>query len=85
MVGLTDDQAEYYNVAKQFADKELFPNAAKWDEEHHFPLDTFKQLGDLGFGGMFVRDDVGGSALTRFIYCNATVFIILLDLTLLSL
>lgn len=65
LVGLTDEQAEYYNVAKQFADKELFPNAAKWEEEHHFPLDTFKQLGDLGFGGMFVRDDVGGSALTR--------------------
>lgn len=39
---------------------------AKWDEEGVFPKETFKKCAELGFGGIFVRDDVGGSALTRF-------------------
>jgi isobutyryl-CoA dehydrogenase len=64
-IGLTGDQAEFYNLARSFADKELRPFAGKWDEEHVFPVDTFKKCADLGFAGMFVKDDVGGSGLTR--------------------
>eukprot|EP01033_Poteriospumella_lacustris_P013955 gene13955-9971_t len=65
IIGLTDDQAEFYNLARSFADEQLRPNAQKWDEESHFPLDTYKKFADLGFAGIFVRDDVGGSGLSR--------------------
>jgi isobutyryl-CoA dehydrogenase len=64
-IGLSEEQLEFYNVARSFADNELRPFAAKWDEEHSFPLETYKKFGDLGFAGIFVRDDVGGTGLSR--------------------
>lgn len=64
-IGLSEEQLEFYNVARAFADNELRPFAAKWDEEHSFPLETYKKFGDLGFAGIFVRDDVGGTGLSR--------------------
>lgn len=65
MIGLNDDQKQFYQLARDFADTELFPNASKWDEESKFPIETFIKFGGLGFGGIFVKDDVGGSNLTR--------------------
>lgn len=65
LIGLNQDQTEFYNLARSFADTELRPFAQKWDEDHHFPLDTYKKFGELGFAGIFVKDDVGGSALSR--------------------
>jgi len=64
-IGLTPEQEEYYSLAKQVADSELKPFAAEWDRTSVFPLDTFKKFGELGFGAMFVRGDVGGTGLTR--------------------
>jgi isobutyryl-CoA dehydrogenase len=64
-IGLTDDQKEFYNLARNFADNELKPFAQKWDEESIFPVDTFKKCADLGFAGMFVNEDVGGTGLSR--------------------
>jgi len=64
-LGLTVDQAEFYSVARSFADRELKPNAAAWDEKSEFPLATFERFGELGFAGIIVKDDVGGSGLTR--------------------
>jgi hypothetical protein len=40
-------------------------SAGKWDEEGVFPKDAYKKCAELGFGGIFVKEDVGGSALTR--------------------
>lgn len=65
IIGLTSDQAEFYQLARTFADEQLRPFAQKWDEDHHFPLDTYKKCADLGFAGIFVRDDVGGTGLSR--------------------
>ena len=65
MIGLTDDQAEFYKLAKTFSDKELKPFADEWDTKSHFPLETYKKFADLGFAGIFVKDDVGGSGLSR--------------------
>lgn len=64
-IGLNEDQINFYNVARAFADKELRPFSAKWDEELIFPVDTIKKSADLGFAGVFVKDDVGGSGLSR--------------------
>jgi alkylation response protein AidB-like acyl-CoA dehydrogenase len=65
LIGLTDDQAEFYKLAKSFSDRELKPFADEWDSKSHFPLDTYKKFADLGFAGIFVKDDVGGSGLSR--------------------
>ena len=64
-IGITADQAEFYKVARSFADAELRPLAPKWDREGTFPHETYKKLGELGFAGIFVRGDVGGSELNR--------------------
>src|SRR5689334_1666446 len=64
-IGLTPEGAEFYKLARSFADKELRPYAQKWDEDAHFPMETFKKFGELGFGGMFIKEDVGGSGLSR--------------------
>ena len=64
-IGLTAEQAEFYQLARTFADNELKPNAQKWDEEASFPLETYKKFADLGLAGIVVKDDVGGTGLSR--------------------
>ena len=64
-MGLNEDQATFYELAKSFSENELKPYAAKWDEESIFPIETFKKFGDLGFAGIFVNEDVGGTGLSR--------------------
>lgn len=64
-IGLSEDQANFYNLAREFADNEMRPFAQSWDEKSEFPLKTFEKFGDLGFAGIVVKEDVGGSALTR--------------------
>lgn len=41
------------------------PNAAEWDEKKHFPKDVIKEAADMGFAGIYVREDVGGVGLGR--------------------
>lgn len=62
---LTEDQRAFFETARDFADNELAPNAARWDAEAIFPVDTMRKAAELGFAGIYVRDDVGGSGLSR--------------------
>jgi alkylation response protein AidB-like acyl-CoA dehydrogenase len=62
---LTDDQRAIQEMAQAFARDELAPHSAKWDEERHFPVDVMRAAAGLGFAGIYVGDDVGGSALSR--------------------
>lgn len=62
---LTEDQQQFAHVASTFAREELAPYSAEWDEKHHFPVETLRKAADLGFGGMYVKDDVGGAGLGR--------------------
>lgn len=62
---LTEDQRAFQDMASAFARDEMEPYAREWDEASHFPVDTLQKAAALGFGGIYVRDDVGGSALTR--------------------
>jgi alkylation response protein AidB-like acyl-CoA dehydrogenase len=64
-VNLTSEQKEFYTLARSFADTEMRPNANKWDEEGKFPMETFNKFGDLGFGGIFIDGELGGSGLSR--------------------
>ncbi|KAH0623278.1 hypothetical protein JD844_031424 [Phrynosoma platyrhinos] len=64
-VGLTEEQKEFQKVAFDFAAKEMAPHMADWDEKEIFPLETIRKAAQLGFGGIYVRPDVGGSGLSR--------------------
>ena len=59
------ERAAIVEAVRDFANAELAPNAASWDAEKFFPVDTLKRAGELGLGGIYVREDVGGSALSR--------------------
>ncbi|MEQ1932054.1 MAG: isobutyryl-CoA dehydrogenase [Parvularculaceae bacterium] len=62
---LTSDQLAIQETAQRFADDELKPHAAEWDEKKHFPVDVIKRSAELGFAGIYVREDVGGTGLGR--------------------
>jgi alkylation response protein AidB-like acyl-CoA dehydrogenase len=63
---LTDDQQAFRQTARDFAQGEMLPHAARWDADKEFPEATLRAAAALGFGGIYVKDDVGGSGLTRF-------------------
>lgn len=62
---LSDAQNALKDLAQDFADNELKPHAAHWDEAKIFPIETFKKAASLGFAGIYVKEDVGGSGLGR--------------------
>jgi len=62
---LNEEQAAVREMAADFAANELAPHAVEWDQAKHFPVDTLRQAGALGLGGIYVRDDVGGAGLGR--------------------
>ncbi|QIS09343.1 acyl-CoA dehydrogenase family protein [Nocardia arthritidis] len=65
MFALDDDERAIRDTARGFADEFLAPNALEWDERKHFPVDVLRKAGPLGLGGIYVREDVGGSGLRR--------------------
>ena len=62
---LTEDQRAFQATARQFARDAMAPKARAWDENETFPVPELRQAAALGFGGIYVKDDVGGSALSR--------------------
>ena len=62
---LSEEQRAIEQTARDFARAEMMPHAHEWDENALFPVDTLRRAAALGFGGIYVKDDVGGSALTR--------------------
>ncbi|MBD8875069.1 acyl-CoA dehydrogenase family protein [Roseibium polysiphoniae] len=62
---LSEDQRAFRDMASAFARDEMEPYAREWDEKAYFPQETLRQAASLGFGGIYVREDVGGSSLTR--------------------
>ncbi len=65
-VNLTSEQNLIRQTASSFAADRLRPFAAQWDENKHFPVDVIKSAAELGLAGLYVREDVGGSGLSRF-------------------
>ncbi len=60
-----DERAAIIEAVRDFAQSELAPHALEWDATSHFPRETLQLGGELGLGGIYVREDVGGSGLTR--------------------
>ncbi len=62
---LSDEQGAFQEAARAFASREMAPQARRWDEEKIFPVETLRAAAALGFGGLYVKEDVGGSGLSR--------------------
>src|SRR5258708_1150190 len=62
---LSEEQRAIQDTARQFARAEMMPHAKDWDENSTFPVETLRAAAALGFGGIYVKDDVGGSGFTR--------------------
>jgi alkylation response protein AidB-like acyl-CoA dehydrogenase len=62
---LNDEQIAIRDMARNFADRDLAPNAIAWDEARHFPIAEMRKAAALGMGGICVAEDLGGSGLSR--------------------
>ena len=62
---LSEEQRAFQATARQFARDEMMPFARDWDETETFPVEALRKAAALGFGGIYVKEDVGGSALSR--------------------
>ena len=63
--GLTEDQLAIQDMARKFTADRITPFAAQWDEDHHYPVDVWKAAGELGFGAIYVSEEMGGIGLGR--------------------
>lgn len=60
----TEERAAIVDAVREFTVQAIAPNAAENDTNKHFPIDTLREAGQLGLGGIYVRDDYG-SGLSR--------------------
>lgn len=63
---LTDEHRAIQTMAADFTRDKIAPFADRWDEQCHFPVDVFKEAAQIGMAGLVVREDIGGSQLSRF-------------------
>jgi butyryl-CoA dehydrogenase len=62
---LTEDHDAFREMAFEFAQNKLLPNAERWDEEAYFPIEVLQEAAKLGLAGIVAREDIGGAQLTR--------------------
>jgi len=63
--GLSEEQAAFRDAARAFAERELAPEAARWDAEQIFPKDVIRRAGELGFLSLYTPVADGGLGLPR--------------------
>nr|WP_214071501.1 acyl-CoA dehydrogenase [Mucilaginibacter sp. dw_454] len=68
-----DNQAMVAQMARDFAEKNIRPHVMEWDETQTFPVELFKQLGELGMMGVLVPEEYGGSGFGYFEYVTVIV------------
>jgi len=64
-IGLSEEEAEIQSMAMNFAQNELAPKMQEWDRDSVFPIDVIKQTAALGFGGLYISEEHGGTGLNR--------------------
>jgi alkylation response protein AidB-like acyl-CoA dehydrogenase len=62
---LNADQIAIRDMARTFARERLAPKAIEWDANKHFPVAEMREGAALGMGGVYLRDDIGGTGLSR--------------------
>lgn len=60
-----DERSAILEAVREFAEHELAPHAVEWDAAEHLPRDVLERGGELGLGGLYIREDVGGTGLSR--------------------
>jgi short-chain 2-methylacyl-CoA dehydrogenase len=66
-----DEQEQFRKVVRDFAEREIGPNAEEWDREHTFPTDTVLAMGELGLFGLPLPEEYGGSGADFSTFCIA--------------
>lgn len=62
---LNADQRAIQDVVRSFTRDRVAPNALQWDRDHYLPDAIIRETAPLGLGGIYVKEDVGGSGLSR--------------------
>ncbi|HZV78457.1 MAG TPA: acyl-CoA dehydrogenase family protein [Candidatus Binatus sp.] len=70
---LTSDQLDVQKLCREFAEAEVAPHAAKWDENSEFPLDCVKKMGELGLLGLPIPEKYGGAGADTVSYALAVM------------
>lgn len=65
MTNESEETRAVVQAVRKFAESELAPHAVAWDRDKHFPVDVLRRAGEIGLGGIWIAEDVGGSGLTR--------------------
>ncbi|MDQ6692452.1 MAG: acyl-CoA dehydrogenase family protein [Candidatus Dormibacteraeota bacterium] len=60
---LSNEQRDLKAMCRAFAREVIAPRAEDWNRAHRFPVDVFRQMGELGLCGPLVPEDYGGSAI----------------------
>jgi alkylation response protein AidB-like acyl-CoA dehydrogenase len=63
---LSEDHIAVRDLALDFAREKIAPHALEWDEKRHFPVEVIAETAALGFAGIYVSEDIGGSGMSRF-------------------
>lgn len=61
----TEERAALVEAVRDFAQSALAPHAGQWDADKHFPIDTLREAGTMGLGGIYAHEQHGGSGLSR--------------------
>jgi butyryl-CoA dehydrogenase len=70
-IELTEEQRQVRDLCRDFAAKELRPNARRWDRDHEFPAAAVKKLGEMGLMGVAVPPEWGGAGMDNVAYALA--------------
>jgi len=62
---LSEEQTAIFDMAYAFGQDNIAPNARDWEAQGTIPKELWPQVGELGFGGLYVSEESGGSGLTR--------------------
>ncbi len=76
---ITEEHKMIADAARDFARNSIMPIAAKFDESGEFPLETIREMGQLGFMGIEVPEEYGGSGMDTLAYVLAMVEICKVD------
>jgi alkylation response protein AidB-like acyl-CoA dehydrogenase len=68
---LTEEHDMLQQAARDFAQKEIAPIAAEFDESGEFPLETIRKMGQMGFMGIEVPEEYGGAGMDTLAYVLA--------------
>ncbi|MFG6528957.1 MULTISPECIES: acyl-CoA dehydrogenase family protein [unclassified Sulfitobacter] len=62
---LNEEQTAIFDMAHAFGQDNIAPHARQWEKDGTIPKELWPQIGELGFGGLYVSEETGGAGLTR--------------------